>query len=527
MCTILPLYLCFLALTAATRAMKRVPTTPRTAYWNCSRSQDAAQRYSNTFGLVALSCHFALDVLFLSKEYWPKVNRTVNSEFLPPVDRGFGYGANFLISDDQDPLEDVFEIVCFALAPPRPQPGRPTPRSLWRCPSIQTDPRQSSSLTCRELKHNSAAFFGFDTTVRCSEKVPNLEIRERAKSTTATRHKANGSVASTWTFTFAAALPGLRNNGLPGPNGLWNTAFTLVIQHKRTWLTTCTSSSPVPSKTAPACERPQLPTKPGAPLILLRLPQRPHGTGKKLCHCLQQYQPMEATGTRHPLPTRSDSRWMPCAVFFSCCGRDTHHHSGPRHVASKYANSRVETNRHPTQGCQPKNLRATTPKTGGRPTSELACTNPTTGRPPYSLTSRSPTIHPSGAPSSFLLAAPAPACSSAMCTSVPSGLLAALQAADVECVVLVPAWVIWAAQDTCVDAVQLACTLLACVSEGTLSGCEEGEEEEFSGTHGQRWWTRGRGGREGTRTAMARMRSLHRWPEKKKDMHGASARSPF
>ena len=36
---------------------------------------------------------------------------------------------------------------------------------------------------------------------------------------------------------------------------------------------------------------------------------------------------------------------------------------------------------HTTQGCQPKNLRATTPRTGGRPTRQLAGTNPTTGRP--------------------------------------------------------------------------------------------------------------------------------------------------
>ena len=73
-------------------------------------------------------------------------------------------------------------------------------------------------------------------------------------------------------------------------------------------------------------------------------------------------------------------------LFFEkkCRCRDTHH-SGLSHAALQHAYSRRgETNWRP-QGCQPKNWRATIPKTGGRPTKKLAGTNPRTGRPPYSF----------------------------------------------------------------------------------------------------------------------------------------------
>ena len=59
--------------TRTTRTMKRGLTTRRIVYWSCSLTQEAALRYSDTreeeIGLVALSCHFALDVLFLSMDY--------------------------------------------------------------------------------------------------------------------------------------------------------------------------------------------------------------------------------------------------------------------------------------------------------------------------------------------------------------------------------------------------------------------------------------------------------------------------
>ena len=75
---------------------------------------------------------------------------------------------------------------------------------------------------------------------------------------------------------------------------------------------------------------------------------------------------------------------MPFVYHFNMSLRDTHH-SGLRHTASQYANSREETNKHRTQGCQAKSFRATIRKTGGRPSQVLAGTNPTTGRPQSSL----------------------------------------------------------------------------------------------------------------------------------------------
>ena len=58
----------------ASRARKRGLTTPRTTCWKCSCSLVAArQKMLDAQGeeicLVALSCHFALDVIFLSMEY--------------------------------------------------------------------------------------------------------------------------------------------------------------------------------------------------------------------------------------------------------------------------------------------------------------------------------------------------------------------------------------------------------------------------------------------------------------------------
>ena len=63
------------------------------------------------------------------------------------------------------------------------------------------------------------------------------------------------------------------------------------------------------------------------------------------------------------------------------------------------------------------------------------------------------------------------------------GSRAASQGVDAWCVALVPAWAIWkisqAAHDTCVDAAQFACTLLATdSSHGTLPE----REEENGGT---------------------------------------------
>ena len=96
------------ALVPETRVMKRGLTTPRTAYWNCSRSRDAAQHYNNTCARrklawslcratsrwTSFSCPWRID---------PKVKkRTEDSKFLPTVDGGFGYNANFLTFDDRD-----------------------------------------------------------------------------------------------------------------------------------------------------------------------------------------------------------------------------------------------------------------------------------------------------------------------------------------------------------------------------------------------------------------------------------------
>ena len=74
-------------------------------------------------------------------------------------------------------------------------------------------------------------------------------------------------------------------------------------------------------------------------------------------------------------------------LFFPCRCLETHH-SCLSHAALQHANSpKGEMNGHPPQGCQPKNWRATIPKTCGRPTQELAGTNPRTGKQQYSSNS--------------------------------------------------------------------------------------------------------------------------------------------
>ena len=241
------------------------------------------------------------------------------------------------------PLKDEIKDRTVEFVTPRPQPGRTITRSLLRCP-WQTSNGDTTNFesTRGKFEHGSGASFTSDTPQKTTESTlsGNSKARQEHSRKEAQDHwerlvitklgdasKLVMDLTQSWhlnLFTFAAASLGPQlghsastfSNGRPGLNGLLEYSI----------------HPGQPTQADMADYLHEVITRAKYKARLLCLTCRCEATGASSCRCLS-------------------TLWK--------------HQRGLSDAALQHANSRKgETNGHSPQGCQPKNWRATNPRTG-------------------------------------------------------------------------------------------------------------------------------------------------------------------